>query len=74
LESEGEEDLLELRASGVPVRPVAKRLGKPKPQSLAARVLKAKQAEAKIDFVLQAQNAQRSFRAISLRNVGTSGE
>src|SRR5260370_41722818 len=25
------------------------------------------------DFVLQAQNAQRSFRAISLRNVGTSG-
>src|ERR1700686_4291154 len=25
------------------------------------------------DLVLQAQNAQRSFRAISLRNVGTSG-
>src|ERR1700676_5141459 len=25
------------------------------------------------DFVLQAQNAQRSIRAISLRNVGTSG-
>jgi len=25
------------------------------------------------DFVLQAQNAQRSFRAIGLRNVGTSG-
>src|SRR5207253_9423894 len=25
------------------------------------------------DFVVQAQNAQRSFRAISLRNVGTSG-
>src|ERR1700759_4087881 len=25
------------------------------------------------DFVLQAQNAQRSFRAVSLRNVGTSG-
>ena len=25
------------------------------------------------DFVLQAQDAQRSFRAISLRNVGTSG-
>src|ERR1700682_189760 len=25
------------------------------------------------DFVLQSQNAQRSFRAISLRNVGTSG-
>src|ERR1700722_12801326 len=25
------------------------------------------------DFVLQAQNAQRSFRTISLRNVGSSG-
>src|SRR4249919_270638 len=25
------------------------------------------------DFVLQAQNAQRPFRAISLRNVGSSG-
>jgi len=33
---EGEEELLELRGSGVPLRLVAKRLGRPKPQSLAA--------------------------------------
>jgi hypothetical protein len=33
---EGEEELLELRAFGVPLRLLAKRLGRPKPQSLAA--------------------------------------